>query len=117
MNPDDNPQDDKQYHKNVRKQTEQLIHTPHCREFTREKLGQMIQGLKQKKAPEPNGIINETVKLIFKAIPKKITSLYNECLRNGHFPLSWKIAKVILFPKPGKEAVRDPSKHSPISQV
>ena len=37
--------------------------------------------MKQKKAPGPNGITNEVVKLIFKAILKTITLLYNECLR------------------------------------
>jgi len=45
LNPDDNPQDDTYYHKNVRKQTEP-IHTPDDREFTREEVGQVIERLK-----------------------------------------------------------------------
>ena len=76
---------------------------------------QVIKGPKQKKAPGPNGIINEIVKLIFKAIPKEITSLYNEGLRKGHLPANSKIAKVILGFKPRMEAVSDPSKYRPIS--
>jgi len=73
-----------------------------------------IVELKQKKAPGPNGITNEAVKLIFKAIPKTITLLYNECLRKRSFPAEWKIAKVIPITKPGKES-GDPSKYCPIS--
>jgi hypothetical protein len=46
----------------------------------------VIEGLKQKKAPGPSGITNELAKLIFKVIPKTITSIYNECLRKGNFP-------------------------------
>jgi hypothetical protein len=44
-------------------------------------VGQVIEGPKQNKAPGPNGITNEIAKLIFKVIPKTITSIYNECLR------------------------------------
>ena len=71
--------------------------------------------MKQKKAPGPYGITNEVVKLIFKAIPKTMTLLYNECLRKGSFPAKWKIAKVIPITKPGKEESGDPSKYRPIS--
>jgi hypothetical protein len=75
----------------------------------------VIKGLKQKKASGPNGITNEIAKRIFKAIPKTITSIYNECLRKGSFPANWKIAKVIPITKPGKEVTGDPSKYRPIS--
>jgi hypothetical protein len=75
----------------------------------------VIGGLKQKKAPGPNGITNEIIKLIFKAIPKTLTLLYNECLKKGIFPDNWKIAKVIPITKPGKEGSEDPSKYRPIS--
>jgi ribonuclease HI len=115
LTPDDNPQDDTYHHITVRKQTEQPLNTPNDKEFTQEEVGQVIEGLKQKKAPGPSGITNEITKLIFKAIPKTITSIYNECLRKGSFPANWKIAKVIPITKPGKEGGGDPSKYRPIS--
>jgi hypothetical protein len=65
----------------------------------------VIEGLKQKKAPGPNGITNEIAKLIFKAIPETITSIYNEYMRKGSFPANWKITKVIPITKPGIEGV------------
>jgi len=61
--------------KTLGRKTEQPIHTPDDREFTREKVRQVIEGLKQKKSPGPNGITNNIVKLIFKVIPKTIISL------------------------------------------
>ena len=75
----------------------------------------MIENLKPKKAPGPNGITNELVKLIFKAIPKTITLMYNKCLKTGCFPVNWKIAKLITFTKQGKEGSGDPTKYRPIS--
>jgi hypothetical protein len=29
--------------------------------------------------------------------------LYNECLKTGHLPEKWKIAKVLMIAKPGRE--------------
>jgi hypothetical protein len=115
MFPDDNPQDDTHHHNKIRKQTEQPLNTLNDKEFTQEDVGQVIVGLKQKKAPGPNGITNEVVKLIFKVIPKTIPSIYNECLRKGNFPDNWKVAKLIPIIKPGKEGVGNPSKYRPIS--
>ena len=104
LTPDNNSQDDTYHHITVRKQTEQPLYTPNDKEFTQEEVGQVIEGLKQKKTPEPSEITDEIAKLIFKAIPK-ITSIYNECLRKGTFPTNWKIAKVLPITKPGKEGV------------
>ena len=103
LTPEDNPQDDTDHHKELRRQVEQPINTPNDKGFTQEEVRRAIVGLKLKKAPGPNGITNEVVKLIFKAIPKTITLLYNECLRKGSFPAKWKRAKAIPITKPGKE--------------
>jgi hypothetical protein len=115
LTPDDNPQADTYYHKTVWKKTEQLLNTPNDKEFTQEEVGQVIEGLKQKEAPGPNGNTNEIAKLMFKAIPKTVISIYSECLRKGSFPANWKIAKVIPITKPEKEGGGDPSKYRPIS--
>jgi hypothetical protein len=110
LNPEDNPQDDTDHYKEVKRQVEQPINIPNDKEFTQEEVKRVIVGLKEKKAPGPNGITNEVVKLIFKTIPNTITLLYNECLRKGSFPAKWKIAKVIPITKTGKEVSGVPSK-------
>jgi hypothetical protein len=55
LTPEDNPQDDTHYHKCIRKQTEQPLHTMNDKEFTQEDDRQVIEGLKQKKAQGTNG--------------------------------------------------------------
>ena len=115
LTPEDNPQDDTDYHKSVRRRADQPINTINDKAFTQGEVRQVIVRLKQKKAPGPNGITNEIVKLIFKAIPKTITSIYNECLRTRSFPANWKIVKVLPIIKPGKEESGDLSKYRPIS--
>jgi hypothetical protein len=66
-------------------------------------------------APGPDGITSDILTLVFKSIPKTVTSTYNECLKRGYFPREWKIAKIIPIIKPGKEDSQDPSKYRPIS--
>jgi len=47
--------------------------------------------------------MGEILTHIFQSIPQTLTAMYNECLKRGHFPEQWKIAKVIPFTKPGKK--------------
>ena len=74
LTPEDNPQEDTHHHITVREHTEPL-NTPNDKEFTMEEVEQVIESLKQKKEPGLSGITNEIAKLIFKAIPKTITSM------------------------------------------
>ena len=67
--PGDNPQDHTDHHRTIRRLAEQPI---------------------DKKAPGPDGITSETLKLVYKVIPKTITSNYNGCLKTGCFPTNWK---------------------------
>ena len=113
--PHDGPQNDTDQQKEDRRQTEQPIDTADYKEFTQNEVRQVLEGFKDKKAPGPNGITNEIVKIVFKAIPKTMTQMYNECLRTGHFPEKWKEAKFLMIVKPGREEASDPSMYRPIS--
>ena len=113
--PDDDSQNDIDQQKEARRQTEQPIDTADDKELTQNEVRQVLEGFKDKKGPGPNGITNEIVKTVFKAIPKTMTQLYNEFLRTGHFPEKLKIAKVLMIVKPGREEASDPSMYRPIS--
>ncbi|KAL4144098.1 hypothetical protein QTP88_006328 [Uroleucon formosanum] len=74
----------------------------------------IVKNLPNKKAPGHDHLTN----LMFKKLPAKgivlMTSLFNFLLRVGHFPLSWKIATIILIKKPGKNK-SNPDSYRPIS--
>jgi len=105
--PEDNPQDDTDHHKNIRRLTEQPIETIDDRDFSQDEVQQIIEDFNPRKAPGPDGITSDILTLVFKSIPKTVTSVYNECL---YLPKEWKIAKIIPIIKPGKEDSQDPSK-------
>lgn len=70
--------------------------------FTREELDQVMEKVETGKAPGPDGISGEMVKLMFKAIPEEMLNTFNLCLAKGCFPAEWKEADLRLLPKPRK---------------
>lgn len=66
------------------------------------------------KAPGDDEISN----LALKHLPRKgivmLTKIFNAIYRLAHYPARWKLARVILIPKPGK-ALSVPSNYRPIS--
>jgi hypothetical protein len=73
--------------------------------------------LTAKKAPDEDGITGDIFQRAYKQFPNLINTLYNECLRQGCFPKSWKKVKVIPITRPGKEGATDPSKFRPINLI
>jgi len=70
-----NAEDDTVRHKNVRRPTEQPVETTDDKEFTQDDVRQIIEGFNPSKAPGPNGITSEILILVFKGIPKTVTSI------------------------------------------
>jgi len=83
---EDNVQDVTVHHKNVRRLTEQPIETTDDKEFTQDEVRQIIESFKPGKTSGPDGITSEILKLVFKSIPKTLTSIYNVCLKMGASP-------------------------------
>jgi hypothetical protein len=65
-------------------------------------LQKLINSLKLKKSCGIDGIPNECLRHLPRQLLVHLTHLFNHCLRLCHFPKSWKEAKVITLPKPGK---------------
>jgi hypothetical protein len=59
--------------------------------------------LKLNKACGIDGIPNECLRHLPRRPLVDLTHLFNHCLRLSHFPQSWKKAKIITLPKPGKD--------------
>ena len=96
-NGDDNP-----HHKNIRRAIEEPIHTDDDAEFTQEEIKSTIESFNYKKAPGLDGITGEIYHRMFNMFRRTITTIYNQCLKQGCFPKRWKIANVIPVTKPAK---------------
>jgi len=75
--PEDNVQDDTDHHKNARKLTEQPTETTDDKEFTQDEVRQIIESFKPRKVLGLYRITSEILKLVFKSIPKTLTSTTN----------------------------------------
>jgi len=69
--------------------------------------------IKNNIAPGPDGIPNEAMKLLAAKRPALLTSVFNKCLREGHFPVAWKSARLVLLRK-GDKPLQDPSSYRPL---
>jgi hypothetical protein len=67
-----------------------------------------------KKACGIDGIPNECLRHLPRRPLVHLTHLINHCIRLSHFPSSWKEAKVVALPKPGKDS-KFPQNSRPIS--
>ncbi|CAB3389007.1 Hypothetical predicted protein [Cloeon dipterum] len=70
--------------------------------------------MKNKKAPGPDSLQNEVVKLLWAAVPDEITAFLNVCLELGSFPHAWKNSNLKLLYK-GKGGVSDVNSYRGIS--
>lgn len=60
------------------------------------------KNLNSKKSPGYDLITGEIIKKLPNASIRYITQLFNAILRLEYFPMQWKVAQIILIPKPGK---------------
>ena len=81
---------------------------------TIEEVKQNLAKCKLKSAMGIDGVSYGLIKRIPDAYMQNVANFFTSCLKLGHFPSVWKQAKVILIPKPGKDA-RQAKNHRPIS--
>lgn len=74
----------------------------------------IIQEICCKKAPGYDLITGKILKELPEIGFKYLTYIFNAILRTSHFPAQWKVAQIIMVPKPGKPA-EDVSSYRPIS--
>lgn len=84
--------------------------------FTREELNAAAKRLTGDKAPGPDGIPNEVLRIAVEACPEALLGLYNGCLSEGVFCKAWKRQKLVLLPKKGKP-LDAPSAYRPLCML
>lgn len=81
--------------------------------FTEAELKDAVGRMKMRKAAGPDDIPPEIVRLTANAIPGFLLDVMNFHLAAGDFPTTWKISRLVLLPKPGKN-ISDPSGYRPL---
>lgn len=70
--------------------------------FNEEKLNDVGGNIKNRKAPGPDIVPSDAIKIALKIIPEVILGVMNELVRKKEFPGRWKCARVVLIIKGGK---------------
>jgi hypothetical protein len=60
--PEDNTQDDREFHKQIRAQSQGTVNTPFDREFSLAEIRNAVESMNNKKAPGEHGITGEIFK-------------------------------------------------------
>lgn len=91
--------------------------TPHLRtpvRFSLEAVIRKIKELNPNKAPGHDLITGKLIKELPIRAKYVIQQLFNAILKTSHYPSTWKLAKIIMIPKPGKDKTQIKS-YRPIS--
>ncbi|MBW0516704.1 hypothetical protein O181_056419 [Austropuccinia psidii MF-1] len=83
--------------------------------ITMHKLSRAVEELPKKKAPGPNQILNELLKIISTHLTPYLKEVFNGCLQNCYFPSMWKRALTAIIRKSGKDNYSDPRAYCPIA--
>jgi Reverse transcriptase (RNA-dependent DNA polymerase). len=88
---------------------------------TLRELDAVVRGCPSGRAPGPDGVPYEVVKLAYSCDPHAFRIAYDRCLSRGHFPERWRRARLALIAKPGAERERvelgEPRAFRPLSML
>lgn len=85
-----------------------------CPEFTLQELKIVYSKMNPKKSPGEDGLTSDICENCFGVAPLVQLGIFNLCLRIGYFPSKWKIARIKVIPKPGREDYSAPKSYRPI---
>lgn len=83
--------------------------------ITVEELRLAVRKLPNNKAPGPDHVPNEMIRLAANRFPDLFLSVFNACLTEGSFPNRWKMARLVLLHKGQDKPIDVPSSYRPIS--
>lgn len=81
--------------------------------FSPEELNIAVQSLQNKRAPGPDGIPAEVLKVTAQTSSHLMLNMFNSCLKEGVFPKNWKKQRLVLISK-GKGDPDSPSAYRPL---
>jgi hypothetical protein len=112
-----NPDNDKDFTLHI----EQLVHEFLAKPFTGKirptipfEVAWLIRHARPRSAPGPDGIQNIVLQHLPQSVFKFIATIMNCSMALNYFPSQWKLAKLLMFPKAGKD-LTSPLNYRPIS--
>lgn len=85
--------------------------------FTTEELNTAALRMPAGKAPGPDGIPNEALKIVVREDPEAVLTLMNACLKEMRFPERWKVARLVLLHKGAGRPIIGASNFRPICLI
>ena len=76
----------------------------------------VVDSLKSRKVPGPDGIPTEALKATVRACAQLLLDMYNGCLKQGHFYKQWKVQRLVLISK-GKSDLNTASAYRPLCML
>ena len=83
--------------------------------MTREEISRYLKRSKTSKAPGPNGVLYEHLKVVQEICPDSLAGLLNKYLYNRKYPVNWKVAKLAVIPKGKGASLTKAGPYRPIS--
>ncbi|KAJ4448236.1 hypothetical protein ANN_10250 [Periplaneta americana] len=113
--PEDEEAADNNCHKQVRETNRIPLKTQDDVDFSQQEIRRIIEKMDPNKSPGDDGITSKVLLQVAKILPRYVTAIYNNCLRQAYFPEQWKKARLLPIIKPGKDASIEVTKFRPIS--
>lgn len=82
---------------------------------TGDEISEIIKRLSSRKAPGPDEIANEAIKMARKVLVPYLAHVFNACLRLAYHPSNFKHATTIILRKAGKKTYNHPKSWRPIA--
>jgi hypothetical protein len=111
-----NPDNNKHFTLHIEQLVQDFLHQPFSgreRPTNPSEVAWLIRHIRPRSAPGPDGIQNIVLQHLPQAAFKFIATLFNKSLALSYFPSQWKVAKLLMFPKPGKD-LTSPINYRPI---
>jgi hypothetical protein len=100
----------------VRREERVLGPVPDVPLFTEQELVVAVSNMRNNKAPGPDRIPAEALKVVAGSYPHLLLRMFNSCLVAGVFPARWKTARLALISK-GKGDPESPSAYRPLCML
>jgi hypothetical protein len=68
-----------------------------------------------REVPFEQNCIEQLCKILYSNRGQYLTQLFNAVLLKGYFPAQWKVAQIILIPKPGNSPTQELTSYRPTS--